>query len=242
MFDERNKKKIDDIQNMFDSISSEYDFLNRILTFGTDSKNKKEIAELVKDRDPSKVLDIATGTADIPIIMSEIKSCQIIGIDISKNMIAVGRKKIQNKNLLNKITLEIGDAASLKYGSNHFDVVTICFGVRNFQYLEKSLNEAYRVLKNSGSLVIYETSTPKNMIIRFFYFIFSSLFIPLIGLVFSKNPSAYFYLHRSSKVFPSGKNFLKILSKAGFSDFEVKERLFGSLSIYIAKKNCDQII
>ncbi len=233
---EINKKAVGEIEEMFNSISNEYDFLNKIITFGTDAKNKKEIASLVKEKKPSKVLDIATGTADIPINLSIIENCQITGVDISKNMISIGRKKIKSKNLLKKINLEMGNAEKLKYNSNYFDVVTICFGVRNFQNLERSLNEAHRVLKNSGRLIIYETSTPKNLIIRFFYLIISSLFIPLIGLLFSKNPGAYFYLQKSSKVFPSGKKFLKILSKVGFYDFEIREKLFGSLSIYIAKK------
>lgn len=236
MFYKTKKKRINKIEKMFDSISKEYDFLNKILTLGKDAKNKKEIARLVEGKNPRKVLDIATGTADIPILLSKINDCEITGVDISKKMIEVGRKKIKNKNLKNKITLEIGKAEKLKYDSDNFDVVTICFGVRNFQYLEDSLKEAYRVLKNSGSLVIYETSTPKNIIIRYFYLIISILFIPFIGLLFSKNPSAYFYLQSSSKIFPSGTKFLKILSKVGFYDFEIREKLLGSLSIYVAKK------
>ncbi len=236
MFYKKNKKRIDKIEKMFNSISKEYDFLNRILTFGKDAKNKKEIARIVEEKNPSKVLDIATGTADIPILLSRINNCEITGIDISKKMIAVGLKKVQRKNLLKKITLEIGNAERLKYESGYFDVVTICFGVRNFQYLEKSLKEAHRVLKNSGNLVIYETSIPKNIFIRFFYLIISSLYIPFIGMVFSKNPNAYVYLQNSSKKFPSGIKFLKILSKTGFCDFEIREKLLGSLSIYVAKK------
>ena len=230
-----NNKAVD-IEKMFDSISKEYDRLNRIITFGTDAKNKKEIARIVKKKMPNTVLDIATGTGDIPISLSKIKNCKITGIDISKNMISVGRKKIKNKDLSKKITLEIGNAERLEYKSNYFDVVTISFGVRNFEYLDRCLREAYRVLKKSGWLIIYETSLPKNIIIRTFYLIFSSLFIPLMGLLFSKNPIAYFYLQISSKVFPSGRDFLKILSKVGFCDFEIREKLFGSLSIYIAKK------
>tara|TARA_B100001027_G_scaffold100895_1_gene69293 strand:+ start:12 stop:713 length:702 start_codon:yes stop_codon:yes gene_type:complete len=225
-----------EIKKMFDSISKEYDHLNRIITFGTDAKNKKEIARIVKKKMPSKVLDIATGTGDIPICLSKIKNCKITGIDISKNMIAVGRKKIKNKGLSKKITLKIGNAERLEYKSNHFDVVTISFGVRNFEYLDRCLREAYRVLKKSGWLIIYETSLPKNIIIRTFYLIISSLFIPLMGLLFSKNPFAYFYLQISSKIFPFGRDFLKILSKVGFCDFEIRKKLFGSLSIYIAKK------
>lgn len=236
MLDVTRKKRVDKMERMFDYISTEYDFLNRILTFGTDAKNKKEIAKLVVEKNPSKVLDIATGTADIPILLSKIDNCKITGVDISKKMIEAGKKKIKRQNLLEKITLEIGNAEELKYDSDNFDVATICFGVRNFQYLEKSLNEAYRVLKSSGWLVIYETSVPKNIIIRFFYIIISSLYIPFIGLLFSKNPSAYFYLQSSSKEFPSGTKFLKTLSKVGFYDFEIREKLFGSLSIYVAKK------
>lgn len=235
MISKMNNKEVE-IEKMFDSISKEYDFLNRIITFGTDAKNKKEITRIVEEKNPSKVLDIATGTADIPINLSKIKNCKITGVDISKNMIAMGRKKIKNKNLSKKITLEIGNAERLKYKSNHFDVITIGFGVRNFEYLDRCLIEARRVLKKSGWLIIYETSLPKNIIIRTFYLIISSLFIPLMGLLFSKNPIAYFYLQISSKVFPSGIDFLKILSKVGFCDFEIKEKLFGSLSIYIAKK------
>lgn len=229
-------KKAEEIQEMFDSISKEYDCLNRIITFGTDAKNKEEIGRIVKEKSPTKILDIATGTADIPINLSKIKSCKITGVDISKNMIAIGRKKIKSKNLLKKITLEIGNAERLKYDSNYFDIVTIAFGVRNFRHLDKCLREAHRVLKHTGYLIIYETSLPKNVIIRFLYLIFSSFFIPFVGLLFSKNPSAYFYLQLSSKVFPSGKKFLKILSRVGFCDFEIREKLFGSLSIYIAKK------
>ena len=229
-------KKAKEIEEMFDSISKEYDCLNRIITFGTDAKNKEEIGRIVKEKSPTKILDIATGTADIPINLSKIKSCKITGVDISKNMIAIGRKKIKSKNLLKKITLEIGNAERLKYDSNYFDIVTIAFGVRNFRHLDKCLREAHRVLKHTGYLIIYETSLPKNVIIRFFYLVISSFFIPFIGLLFSKTPSAYFYLQLSSKVFPSGKKFLKILSRVGFCDFEIREKLFGSLSIYIAKK------
>ena len=127
---------------MFDSISKEYDRINNMITFGTDSKNKSEIARIVKEKKPSKVLDIATGTADIPISLSKIKNCKIIGIDFSKEMIATAKKKIDSKNLSKKITLEIGNAESLKYKSNNFDVVTISFGVRNFEDLDKCLKEA----------------------------------------------------------------------------------------------------
>tara|TARA_B100000925_G_C22001334_1_gene471445 strand:+ start:758 stop:1468 length:711 start_codon:yes stop_codon:yes gene_type:complete len=236
MFYRTNPKKADEIEKLFDSISNEYDYLNKIITFGTDAKNKEEIAKIINEKKPRKILDLATGTGDIPISLSKIKNCEIIGVDISKNMIAFGKKKIKRGCLSKKIILKVANAEKLKYGDNNFDVVTIGFGVRNFKNLNICLSEAYRVLKNSGYLIIYETSLPNNKIVRYLYYIFSSLFIPLVGLLFSKNPKAYFYLQKSSKVFPSGKNFLKILSKFGFYDFEIKTKLFGALSIYIAKK------
>ncbi len=239
MFYNIKTKKAGGIKKMFDSISDEYDFLNKIITFGTDAKNKKEIVSIIKGKKPNKILDIATGTADIPISLSKIKNCEIIGIDISKNMIALGKKKIKSKNLSKKIILKAGDAEKLEYADNNFDVVTIGFGVRNFKNLNRCLSEAHRVLKNSGCFIIYETSLPTNKILKYLYFIISSLFIPMVGLIFSKNPSAYFYLQKSSKVFPSGKSFLKILSKIGFCDFEVRKKFFGTLSIYIAKKHSD---
>ena len=209
------KLRTEKIKLMFDSISKEYDFLNRILTFGTDHKNKKEIANLVKEKNPSKVLDIATGTADIPIILSEINDCEITGVDISEKMISEGRKKVKIKKLLKQINLDIGNAERLKYDCNYFDVVTICFGVRNFEYLEKSLKEAHRVLKNSGSLIIYETAIPKNLIIRFLYYIFSTLYIPLMGLLFSKS-SCLFLFTNVIKSVSIRKKFFKNIIKSRF--------------------------
>jgi len=221
---------------MFDSISNEYDYLNKIITFGSHSKWKKEMAEIAKSKKPKKILDIATGTADIPIHLSSIKDCKIIGVDISKKMLALGRKKIKSKNLSNNISLDIGSAENLKFSNNSFDVLTIGFGVRNFQNLSKSLKESFRVLKRSGYLIILETSLPKNRFINFFYLAFSRLFIPLVGYFFSKNPKAYLYLQKSAEIFPSGKNFTSLLLNIGFRKTEIRNKFFGALSIYIAEK------
>lgn len=224
------------VKNMFDSISAEYDLLNRIMTFGNDIRWRKKIYKIAKPDNPKDILDIATGTADIALELSKITESSIIGLDISEQMLEVGRKKINNKKLSNKVVLISGDAENLDYEKESFDLVTIGFGVRNFENLEKGLKESHRVLRSKGKLIILETSVPENSIIKFFYFFFSRSFIPLIGSLFSKDKTAYQYLQKSAEKFPSGKNFILVLNKCGFSNVKVQTQMFGATSIYIAKK------
>tara|TARA_B110000305_G_scaffold93509_1_gene105370 strand:+ start:3896 stop:4612 length:717 start_codon:yes stop_codon:yes gene_type:complete len=224
------------VKNMFDSISAEYDLLNRIMTFGNDIRWRKKIYKIAKSDNPKDILDIATGTADIALELSKITESSIIGLDISEQMLEVGRKKINNKKLSNKVVLISGDAENLDYEKESFDLVTIGFGVRNFENLEKGLKESHRVLRSRGKLIILETSIPENSIIKFFYLFFSRSFIPLIGSLFSKDKTAYQYLQKSAEKFPSGKNFILVLNKCGFSNVKVQTQMFGATSIYIAKK------
>jgi demethylmenaquinone methyltransferase/2-methoxy-6-polyprenyl-1,4-benzoquinol methylase len=228
--------KKNQIENMFNSISVEYDFLNRLITFGNDKKWRKKMYTIAKSFAPKNLLDIATGTADIALALSKIKGSKIIGVDISEKMLDVGRDKINAKNLSHQIVLEAGDAENLLYSNECFDVATIGFGVRNFENLEKGLKESHRVLKKNGALIILETSIPKNPVIRYFYFLFSRSFIPIFGSVFSKNKSAYRYLQKSAEKFPSGKQFVSVLITCGFKNIVVKPQMLGATSIYIAHK------
>ena len=224
------------IQKMFDTISNEYDMLNNIITFGQHKKWKSKVYKLARSKNPKLILDLATGTADIAILLSQIKNCKIIGIDISKKMLAFGQKKIERLYLNDRIKLEAGDVESIKYSDNYFNVVTIGYGVRNFENLELGLKESNRVLKKNGTIFILETSVPQNKFIKIIYNIFSFTIIPFIGKIFSKNPSAYKYLNKSASIFPSGKMFEKILLKVGFRQTQSIELLFGASTIYIAKK------
>jgi demethylmenaquinone methyltransferase/2-methoxy-6-polyprenyl-1,4-benzoquinol methylase len=228
-------KKIQ-VQNMFDSISIEYDFLNRIMTFGNDIKWRKNIYKIAKHYNPKKILDIATGTADIALELSKIDGCNIIGLDISEKMLEIGRTKVLNQSLSEKVTLISGDAENIDYGTESFDLVTIGFGVRNFQNLEKGLKESHRVLKPKSKLIILETSVPTNPLIKFFYLMFSRSFIPFMGQLFSKDKAAYKYLQKSAEKFPSGKNFINVLKKCGFTNIELKPQMFGATTIYVAEK------
>ena len=228
--------KKNQIEKMFDSISFEYDLINGIMTFNNHKRWKKNILKLSKKLNPKKALDIATGTADIAINLGTISECNVIGVDISEKMLNVGRKKVIEKKLDKSVVLETGDAENLKYDDDYFDLITIGFGVRNFQDLERGLTESYRVLNNEGTLIILETSVPENKLIRFFYSLFTRTYIPLMARLFSGDTSAYRYLLDSAEKFPCGEDFANILKTVGFKKVFIKPKLFGSSTIYIASK------
>ena len=221
---------------MFDSISFEYDLLNAIMTFNSHKRWKKNILNIAKKLKPKNALDIATGTADIAINLGSISNCEVIGVDISEQMLNVGREKITKMKLTKSVRLESGDAENLNFKDNYFDLVTIGFGVRNFQDLEKGLSESLRVLKVKGTLIVLETSVPENRIMKLFYSIFTRTYIPIMAMIFSKDKSAYNYLLNSAELFPSGTKFCNILKSVGFADILIKPMLFGSSTIYVCKK------
>ena len=233
---ESKSSKKNQVEKMFDSISFEYDLLNAIMTFNSHKRWKKNILNIAKKLKPKNALDIATGTADIAINLGSISNCEVIGVDISEQMLNVGREKITKMKLTKAVRLESGDAENLNFKDNYFDLVTIGFGVRNFQDLEKGLSESLRVLKAKGTLIVLETSVPENRIMKLFYFIFTRTYIPIMAMFFSKDKSAYNYLLNSAELFPSGTKFKDILKSVGFSQVKIKPKLFGSSTIYIATK------
>jgi len=228
--------KKNQVEKMFDSISFEYDLLNGIMTFNSHKRWKKNILDIAKKLKPKNALDIATGTADIAINLGSISNCKVVGVDISEQMLSVGREKISKNKLDEMVSLETGDAENLNFKDGYFDLVTIGFGVRNFQDLEKGLKESYRVLNDTGTLVILETSVPENIIMKFFYSLFTRTYIPIMASIFSKDKSAYNYLLNSAEAFPSGTKFGNILKSVGFENVMVQPKLFGSSTIYIATK------
>lgn len=228
--------KKNQVERMFDSISFEYDLLNGIMTFNNHKRWKKNILNIAKKLKPKNALDIATGTADIAINLGSIPDCTVTGVDISEKMLNVGREKITKMKLSESVSLETGDAENLKYENDYFDLITIGFGVRNFQDLKKGLTESLRILKPEGSLIILETSVPENRIIKFLYSIFTRTYIPIMASIFSKDRSAYNYLLDSAEAFPCGEPFGKILKSVGFNKVEINPKFFGSSTIYIATK------
>jgi len=231
-----NLSKKQQIANMFDTIAGEYDNLNRVISFGIDIKWRNRVVQIVRDQKPSNILDIATGTGDLAINLMKSGADKIVGLDISKGMLDIGRKKIKSKKLSEFIQMVIGDSENLPFDDNSFDAITVAFGVRNFENLEKGLSEILRVLKPKGILVILETSVPKKIPFKQVYFVYTKLLLPLIGILFSKDKKAYRYLSNSAAKFPCGDAFNNILSKIGFININNTPQTFGVATIYKATK------
>lgn len=229
-------KKKQQVEQMFDTISNEYDGLNRVISFGIDTSWRKKVIQLVKETKPKKILDVATGTGDLAIAMASSDATEIIGLDISAGMLSVGQKKINQKNLSDKIQMVQADSENLPYEDNYFDAITVAFGVRNFENLDKGLSEIYRVLSPGGIFVVLETSVPTKFPFKQGYKIHSNFILPTIGKLFSKDKKAYKYLSESASAFPHGEEFNAILRKNGFKDVNNLPQTFGVASIYTATK------
>lgn len=221
---------------MFNNISHRYDFLNHLLSLGIDKIWRKKAIGVLKPLHPKKMLDVATGTGDFAIQSLELNPDKIIGIDISDGMLEVGRKKINSKNLSDKIELVRGDSENIPYSQNKFDAVTVAFGVRNFENLTKGLSEIRRVLRPGGMVVILEFSKPSVFPFKQLYQFYFRFILPRIGSLISSDKAAYTYLPKSVEAFPDGEDFLRILQDVGFKNTQCSSLTFGISTIYIATK------
>lgn len=228
--------KKEQVASMFDTISGNYDNLNRVISFGIDVKWRKKVLNLVARTNPNTILDIATGTGDLAILMAQTQAKKIIGLDISAGMLEVGVKKIYDKSLSNRIEMVLGDSENIPFEDHYFDAITVAFGVRNFENLEKGLSEILRVLKPNGVFVILETSIPEKTPYKQGYTFYSKNILPIIGKLFSKDNVAYGYLSESAAAFPYGEALNNILRKIGFIDVVALPQTFGVATIYSASK------
>jgi len=236
-YKDSNATKKDQVANMFNNISKNYDGLNRVITFGIDVKWRKQVVALVKATNPKKILDIATGTGDLAIMQSKsIPSAKVTGLDISKGMLEVGKEKIKNLNIEDSVELVLGDSENIPYEDNFFDAITVSYGVRNFENLNKGLQEIYRVLKPGGIFVVLETSVPTKFPFKQGYQFHSKVILPLVGKLFSKDKIAYSYLSESANSFPYGGAFNTILKNNNFNDVKDIPVTFGVSTIYKATK------
>jgi demethylmenaquinone methyltransferase/2-methoxy-6-polyprenyl-1,4-benzoquinol methylase len=227
--------KKEQVAKMFDAISKNYDGLNRVISLGIDVKWRKKVVKIVGKNKPKQILDIATGTGDLALMMAELSPDKIIGLDISEGMLAVGKEKIAKVNLSEKIEMVVGDSEEMPFDEDTFDAITVSFGVRNFANLDKGIKEIARVLKPSGVLVILETSNPMKFPFKQGYKLYTHLFLPIIGKLFSKDKVAYSYLSESANSFPFGAAFNNILQKNGFTSTEDTPVTFGVATIYTAR-------
>ena len=235
-YNNTSKTKKEQVEEMFDNISNSYDGLNRVISFGIDIKWRKKVVQLVNQTRPNTILDVATGTGDLAIQLTKSGAKEIIGVDISNGMLGIGKEKVNSKNLQNIVKMVQGDSENLDFEDHYFDAVTVAFGVRNFDHLDKGLSELYRVLKPGGILVILETSLPTKTPYKQGHKFYCETILPLIGRLFSRDKSAYSYLSKSAASFPFGLAFNNILKKNGFIDVEDEPQTFGVATIYTATK------
>ena len=228
--------KKEQVTQMFDTISGNYDDLNRVISLGIDVKWRKKVVDIVAKKNPENILDIATGTGDLAILMTKTSAKKIVGLDLSVGMLEVGKKKIATQNLSDKIEMVVGDSENIPFPDNYFDAITVSFGIRNFETLEKGLTEIYRVLKPGGVFVILETSVPTKFPFKQGYSFYTKMILPLIGKIFSKDKNAYGYLSTSAANFPFGEKLNNILRKVSFIDCVALPQTFGVATIYTATK------
>ena len=221
---------------MFDNISGDYDGLNRVISFGIDVKWRKKVVKFVEKTNPETILDIATGTGDLAIALAKTNASKIVGLDISSGMLDIGKQKIIKKQLEDTIEMVLGDSENMPFEDNTFDAITVAFGVRNFETLEKGLSEILRVLKPNGIFVILETSVPTKTPYKQGYKAYTKYILPVIGKLFSKDQSAYAYLSESASVFPYGDALNNILAEIGFINVKDFPQTLGVATIYTSTK------
>lgn len=231
------ESKKEQVANMFNNISKTYDFLNHFLSMGIDIIwRKKAIKELLTLK-PQKILDVATGTGDFAFESIKILNPdKIIGVDISEGMLAVAQKKIDERNLSSVFEVQKGDSEGLHFEDNTFDAITVAFGVRNYENLEKGLSDMLRVLKPNGKVVILEFSKPKMFPVKQLYYFYFRYATPFFGGLFSKDKKAYSYLEESVQAFPDGTNFTNLMTKVGYKHTKHRSLTFGISAIYTGVK------
>lgn len=228
--------KKEQVAGMFNDISRRYDFLNHLLSFGIDNYWRRKAISMLRKEKPKLILDVATGTGALAFEAMSLHPDKIFGVDISEEMLAIGNAKIKKKKLGNRIELLEGDSENLFFSDEKFDAVTVAFGVRNFENLMKGLREFHRVLRPGGLAVILEFSHPENRFFSSLYRFYSSRIVPALGRKISRSDTAYQYLHDSVEAFPSGEDFLHILTGAGFKETKRTPLTFGVVTVYTGRK------
>jgi demethylmenaquinone methyltransferase/2-methoxy-6-polyprenyl-1,4-benzoquinol methylase len=225
--------KAEAIEQMFDAVAPRYDLLNRVLSLGIDRYWRTRAVRLLADEQPARVLDVATGTADLAVKAERmLHPREVVGVDLSAEMLQYGREKIDRLGLTPRISLVQGDAEDLPFPDDTFDAALVAFGVRNFEDLEAGLRDIHRILRPGAALVVLEFSRPRAFPIKQLYAWYSRHVLPRIGGVLSPEQSAYEYLPNSVAEFPDGPDFLDRMGRSGFADLLWEPLTFGIASLY----------
>ncbi|NBW43113.1 MAG: bifunctional demethylmenaquinone methyltransferase/2-methoxy-6-polyprenyl-1,4-benzoquinol methylase UbiE [Sphingobacteriia bacterium] len=237
-YGEGSDSKKEQVARMFDGISGRYDLLNRLLSMGIDIRWRRVALRMLRERGlPARVLDVATGTADLALALAtDLPEAEVIGVDLSEGMLGVGRQKVERNGLRSRVRLEQADAENLPFEDGSFDAVTVAFGVRNFENLDKGLGELQRVLRPGGHLMVLEFSRPTSPLVKGLMNLYSRSLMPALGGWLSKDRAAYAYLPASVQVFPEGDAFEERLKQAGLQPLRQRRLSMGISSVYIARK------
>lgn len=231
------ESKTEQVREMFDSIAPAYDFMNKAMTFGIDRIWRRIAVRKLRRYPIRTILDVATGTGDLALLLyKKLSPEKICGIDLSEGMLSIARDKAKRAGCDGKIAFEKGDCLNLKYAEGAFDAVTVAYGVRNFEHLDKGYAEMYRVLGSGGVICVIELSTPQNPFIRKIYDLYTNHLIPSAGKLISKDVRAYSYLPESIAAVAQGNDMLAIMSRAGFINCRCYRLTFGTCTIYIGEK------
>ncbi len=224
--------KKEQVEAMFDAIAPRYDLLNRVLSLGIDQRWRKKAVAMLREEQPKRILDVATGTADLALQSLVLDPEKVVGVDIAEEMLSIGREKIAKLGEGDRVTLQRGDAERLPFSDNQFDAALVAFGVRNFEDLDQGLEEIRRVLRQDGVLVVLEFSHPRATPVKQLYDFYSRHILPRVGRAISKDEGAYEYLPASVAAFPDGPDFLERMRQAGYHDFTWEPLTFGIASLY----------
>lgn len=232
-----NEAKRNQVRRMFDSIAPAYDTMNRLMTLGIDRRwRRKTVAEVVGAH-PAAILDIATGTGDLAIAMARAAAdATVTGVDLSEGMVEVGRRKVAAAGLADRVSLAVADALALPFADNSFDVITVAFGVRNFEHLAEGYGEMLRVLRPGGRLCVLELTPPSSALVKPFYAAYTRGVIPLVGKLISGDSDAYTYLPKSIAAVPAREAMTALIAGAGFAAAAYRSFTFGVCTLYTATK------
>ncbi|WP_289157258.1 bifunctional demethylmenaquinone methyltransferase/2-methoxy-6-polyprenyl-1,4-benzoquinol methylase UbiE [uncultured Muribaculum sp.] len=229
--------KTEQVREMFDSIAPAYDFMNRMMTFGIDKLWRLRAVNMLRRKSPQHILDVATGTGDLAMLMfKKLRPGRITGIDLSPGMIAVAEKKVAEAGLDGAIRFMNEDCLDLPFAPEVFDCITVAYGVRNFEHLDRGYAEMYRVMQRGGTLCVIELSTPRSPLVKPFYKFYTRHIIPWVGKAVSRDVRAYSYLPESIAAVPQGEEMLQLISEAGFKNCRCRRFTFGTCSVYLAEK------
>jgi len=238
-YTESSAGKREQVEQMFDNIAPKYDLLNHLLSMGIDKIWRWKAINIIQKYNPTRILDVATGTGDFALKIKKRTQAEVIGMDISEKMLEVARNKAEKQNQNNGIKFILADCAKIPFDKESFNTVSAAFGVRNFENLRHGLSEMHRILKNNGIILVLELSEPQHFPFKQLYNFYSQTFMPMVGGLISKDKSAYSYLPQSVQAFPYGERFLKLLEEVGFQNCRLKRLSFGIATIYVGEKHIE---